>query len=46
MDIVEKKLDKLQQGGVGTHSPRIADEIATNSNLGAVWVVLFRTNFT
>jgi hypothetical protein len=44
-DTVEKELDKLQQGGVGTHIPRIADVIATNGDLGAVWVILFRTNF-
>jgi hypothetical protein len=41
-DTVEKELDMLQQGGVGTHVPRLADAIATNSDLCAVGVILFR----
>ncbi len=41
-DTVEEELDKLQQGGVGTHNAsRVADAIATNGDLGAVQVILF-----
>jgi hypothetical protein len=45
-DTVEKELDKLQLGGVGTHIPRIADMIATIGDSVAVWVILFRPHFT
>jgi hypothetical protein len=45
-DTVEKELDKLQQGGVGTNIPRIADAIATNGDSGAFGFMLFRTDFT
>jgi hypothetical protein len=45
-DTVDKELDKLQQGGVGTYIPRIAGAIAANGDLGVVGVNLFRTNFT
>ncbi len=45
-DTVEKEHDKLRQGGAGPHIPRIADAIATKGDVGAVWVILLRTNFT
>ncbi len=45
-DAVEKELDKLQLGSVGTQIPKIVDAIAAYGDLGAVWVILFGANFT
>jgi hypothetical protein len=45
-DTVEKELDELKRGIAGTPIPTIADAIATNGNVGAVWVIHFRTKFT
>jgi hypothetical protein len=39
-DTVEGELEKLQQGCVCTHIPRVADAITSNGDQGAVRVVL------
>ena len=43
---VEEELEKLQQCCVCTHISRVADAVATNCDLCAVRVILFRTDFT
>jgi hypothetical protein len=43
---VEKKLDKFEGCGVGSHITRKADAIATNCYAGAIRIIFFRTHFT
>ena len=43
-DTVEDQLDKLEQGRVGANVAWIADSITTDGDLGAVQVILLRTN--
>jgi hypothetical protein len=45
-DTVEEKLDEFQGCCVGTHIARVADVVATNSDLCVVRVILFWLDFT
>jgi hypothetical protein len=45
-DTVEWGLDKFKQGCVGAHITRIANPVAANGDVGAVRIILFRTNLT
>ncbi len=42
---VEKKLDKFEGRGVGSHVAREADAIATNRYAGAIRIIFFRMHF-
>ncbi len=42
---VEKKLDKFEGRGVGSHVAQEADAIATNHYAGAIRIIFFRTSF-
>ncbi len=43
-DTVEEQLDQFEQGRVGANVAWIADSITTDGDVGAVWVILLRTN--
>ncbi len=43
-DTVEEELDEFKRGLVGADIARIADSVAANGDMGAVWVILFRMN--
>jgi hypothetical protein len=43
---VEKKLDKFEKCGVGSHIIQEADAIAANGDAGAIRIILFPTHFT
>jgi hypothetical protein len=42
---VEKKLDKFEGPGVGSHIAREADAIAVDGYAGAIRIIFFRTHF-
>ncbi len=42
----EKQLDMLEGHGVGSHITQEADAIATDGDVGAIRIILFRTNLT
>ncbi len=43
---VEKKLDKFEGHGVGSHITQEADVIATDGDAGAIRIILFQLHFT
>jgi hypothetical protein len=45
-DTVEEELDRFKQGCVGAHIARIANPVATDGDMGAVRIILFRTYLT
>ncbi len=46
MHAVEKKLDKFEGRGVGSHVTQEADAITANGDAGAIRIILFQPHFT
>jgi hypothetical protein len=43
---VEKQLDEFEGWGVGSHITQVADAIAADGDVGAIWIILFWPHLT